>query len=66
LRLPAFRQFLIHAHSVVGLIDGSIVDITPLDENERAWSRFLEHEGTGDEYARLKVQFAQLMHPALR
>lgn len=56
-------RYNIMAHSVVDEA-GTLVDITPIDENTpREGLRFLRHLGSEEEFSALKVRFSQFFYP---
>jgi hypothetical protein len=51
------------AHSVVDEA-GALVDITPIDENSpRQGLRFLQHQGTEEEFTAMKVPCSHVFYP---
>lgn len=56
-------RFNIMAHSVVDEY-GTLVDITPIDENTpREGLRFLRHLGSAEEFEAMKAPFSQFFYP---
>lgn len=51
-------------HSVVRRA-GMLVDVTPLSEAERAMHRFVEHEGSEEEFQLLRAKYADLVFPII-
>jgi hypothetical protein len=56
-------RYNIMAHSVVDEAD-ALVDITPIDESTpREGLRFLQHDGSEEEFNAMKVPFSQIFYP---
>jgi hypothetical protein len=55
-------HYRIVAHSV-NRRGNALLDVTPLDEQNRSAHRFVEHRGSEAEFAVLRVKFPELFYP---
>jgi hypothetical protein len=57
--------YRIVAHSVVRRPSGELIDVTPMNEQDRHAYVFLEHQGAQDLFWNMKSRFVEIYYPPL-